>query len=255
MEYLREKVQKGFEFADEDVEAVAATHSLLTVIIVQGEAILHLADAKRPEAASSNLRTLFEAWCDLMVILNGDKNADGRRYRIFGLLELRDFMGGIKADKSGAIEEQLAAYQLSCPDVVVEIEKARAGKRKPNLWSGMGRAQMLRVLAQSFPPSPKNPDPKALFLQLYKMLSWDTHSVVTGVLDVLISEDEAGETRLQFGTRQPRDETIEFNCSIAYRLLGSAWKKYEEVLRLKPRENRKTSDAIENPNETDRGHE
>ena len=239
--YLQRRLKTRLDFPDEEVEAVAATMALLRTMVAQAEAIRLLAKSEFAEAGSSNLRTIFEAWCDLRAILgDGDRNANGRRFRVFALLEFRDYIksqvseSDDQASELADIENELEPYQRSHKDLVAQIEKER--EKGAKLWSGKTRTAMLRALDAAPTASGKTrPEDVPTLVQIFKVLSWESHNILIGVLDVKIDTDEKGETRILFGHRQTQREAGAFNCAMAERMLGDSWMQVQRAFKIESR--------------------
>jgi hypothetical protein len=239
LDYLRPKLRARIDIPDSEIEAVAAMMTLMRVMVTQAESILVLARTEFAEAGGSNLRTMFEAWCDIRIILGeGDLNENGRRFRIFGLLEIGDFMRATasarddNAKEIETVEKELAPYEKNYPDLVAAVKAER--KKKSKLWSGKTRSSMLHLLSKSSTreESAPNSSERPALLDMFKFLSWDSHNIVTGVLDVTIDEDERGEIRLNFGHRQTQAESGEFNCGLAALMLSDSWLHFARAFNL-----------------------
>src|ERR1041384_4276915 len=155
LEELRPRLRARVDFPDDEADAVAATMSLLRAMVVQAEAILTLARTNIAEAGASNLRTMFEAWCDLRYILDEPgRGNNGRRYRVFGLLELRDYLAATAtpsddhAKELAEVDAALAPYKANRPALVDAAEVERTSKRPPP-WIGRNRSSMLRHLTDA----------------------------------------------------------------------------------------------------------
>ena len=131
-----------------------------------------------------------------------------------------------------AVEKELAPYEKNHPDLVATVKGER--KKKSKLWSGKTRSSMLHLLSKSPTNKEGTPDgsERPALLDMFKFLSWDSHNVVTGVLDVTIDEDKRGEIRLNFGHRQTQAESGEFNCGLAALMLSDAWLHFARVFNL-----------------------
>ena len=239
LEYLRSQLKARIELSDADVESLAATMALLRVMAAQAEAILILARTSFAEAGGANLRTLFEAWCDLRIILaDGDRNENGRRFRIFALLELEDFMrdtasaGDDNAREIETVRRELAHYEANNGDLVAAVKAER--RKKSKLWSGKSRTAMLRLLNTSSTrrAALPNAEERPVLVDLFKFLSWDSHNIITGILDVTIDLDDQGETRINFGHRQTQAESGGFNCGLAVLMLMDGWSHFANAFNL-----------------------
>ena len=238
LDYLQRHVKDQLNFPDEDVEAVAATMALLRTMIAQAEAIRLLAKSEFAEAGASSLRTIFEAWCDLRAILtDGDRNENGRRFRIFALLEFRDYIRSQvsatddHASELSDIAKELKPYEREYAALVAQIEQER--KKGAKLWSAKTRTAMLKTMDAAPPPSGKTRlEDATTLVQIFKVLSWESHNILVGILDVKIGTDENGQTRLQFGHRQTQQEAGAFNCAMAERMLGDSWIQFQRAFKL-----------------------
>jgi len=232
--HIEKRLSQNIEFADADTDAMAAANALLRVMVAQGEAILVVSRTQFAEGCAPNLRTMFEAWADLVLILGeGDRNENGRRFRLFGLLELRDYALAQRSPEDdfaaelAEIERQLSIYRHRHSALVTAIEDERK-KKKSNFWSGKSRTAMLKAMDE------KNRT-KPTLMDTYKVFSWDSHNTVTGILDVTIDEDEGGQIRVNFRHRQTPEETGDFHCAMAESMLGDAWVKYKRAFGLDSR--------------------
>jgi len=241
LEELRPRLRARVDFPDDDADAVAATMSLLRAMVVQAEAILALARTNIAEAGSSNLRTMFEAWCDLRYILDEPgRGNNGRRYRVFGLLELRDYLAATATPASShatelaEVEAALAPYVAQRPALVDATSVERAAKRPPP-WAGRNRTRMLRHLTEA----PATPTPAAGTTEagndnVLRALAWDSRNALQAALDATIDTDDDGQIRLTFRRRRLPAESGAFYCAMATRMLSNAWLKFANAFTVVP---------------------
>jgi hypothetical protein len=228
--FLRARLAETIQFKEEDRDAMAATNGLLRVMVAQAEAIAVLSTPEIADSAGSNIRTLYEAWVDLRVILIGDRNQNGAQFRLFGLLQFRRHANVLMArqeDVAAAIAEidsDLERYRKLYPALVAKVEAM-----KGNFWSGQTRKAMLIALEEQLVKSEA-----ATLMDIYKIFSWQAHSTLAAVLGLIITEED-GETRMGFGPYQTPEFAADYYCTIAERLLGDAWKSFENAFDLEPR--------------------
>jgi len=243
---LTPRLRARVDFPDDEADAVAATMSLLRAMVVQAEAILALSRTTIAEAGASNLRTMFEAWCDLRFILDeAGRGNNGRRYRVFGLLELRDYLAATAtsmdnhAREIAEVDGALAPYRKNRPALVDAAEVERTGKRPPP-WTTR-RASMLKALLDpgSTSPGPRASGSVAVVVGtpsdgVARAVSWDSRNTLQAALDATIDTDEAGQIRLNFRRRQIPAESGAFYCAMAARMLSNAWLKFAHAFKVDP---------------------
>ena len=230
LKFIRPIVDNGFDYADEDLDAAAAVIGLLHTMFVHANAMLVLAKADLAEASTANARTMFEAWMQLVYLLKcTDSREGGLKYRAFALLELRDYVqSGEDSEDVVAIDEEIAAFAADHPALLTAIRRLRGGGQGNRLyWTGLGPTALIEQVA------PVLGDTGAL-RRFYKFSSWDLHHTMTPALNVRRVRTASG-VGLEFGPRQDPAEAAHFECSIAARMLASAWELATETL-LKPRE-------------------
>lgn len=237
LEYIRPRAQGRFELPDEEAEAAAAALSLLRTMVVHAEANLHLASTPFAEAASANLRAMFEAWIQLRYLLTRpDRREAALRYKIFGLFEFRDYLVTTEADPEdlAVLQEEIRTVQRAELGVVEHVERLRSGKLGGSkyYWTGMGPTALVKEVGKHLGDDDQ-------LVRFYKYASWDAHHVLTTVLDVS-QRSNGGTPHIQFGPRQPPPEAAAFSCGVAARMLGDAWTLTIETLRA-------TAEPIESP--------
>jgi hypothetical protein len=134
-------------------------------------------------------------------------------------MEFRDFLED--PDDAIPVRKRIEAYRRSHPEIVAEVEAMCTGKTPP-YWAGKGRKALMEEMW------PDNPG----LLKLYKFLSWDSHHVMTAVVDVSMG-DENEESTLKFSHRQTPDESAGFHATMAHQMLGDAWSVVAPSLKLR----------------------
>jgi hypothetical protein len=188
-------------------------------ILKQGRAIALLADSGVAECAYSNLRSMFEAYVDLRYLLMGDQKASALRVVLYAI---HDLIAG--SDQAGIADSEARAGALDLIEswgqedpATLNAFKADWDGRRRGHWSGMSRTALIRHL---------DPDPRSL-LVTYKALSWESHGVLSAILDHMRESPSSGATH-QYRDPQPR--VADFTCTQAVVTLMASWRGLEAKL-------------------------
>lgn len=239
--YLRHRMSGALNFGGAEIDANAAVLGHLRALVLQAEAILKIARTDFSHASTSNLRTMYEAWMELRVLLaSPDRQAAGFRFGLFGLLEFRDFRvaRGDTPEELVDIDERLRRYQVKNASMYEQVIRDCQDAKKPAYASG-SRAAVLSTIqktdkaktakqkseAVAAGMSPKEVDAVPNLFDIYKFLSWDTH----GVINMLEAEFDDDRDTVSYFNRQSSADAGEFTASMANALLADAWHSVKAV--------------------------
>lgn len=223
----------------EDRELVRASHALMRTALVQAQAVGALGDTKVAEAAAVNLRALFEVCVELRYLLLGGRKkgeTPARRAQqmyVYAWMELEEAVRSsaiMDAEDRATAQSQLDVARTRYPDIHQELERLRQAdpyKRLPIHWSGEStRGKIITQVGANFPGG------AAQLRQAYKSLSWETHSVMGHIRDVLEEEGPEGTVRLRFRHFMEQDQAAEVNAGLALSMLGDAWTVFANAFNL-----------------------
>lgn len=189
----------------------AATYTRAVGILIRDDAA---------EAVIPIERALVEIWAEFLYLMEqGDPHDNANRVQITAILELRDYLlrkgEDLSAPESAGVARQLAQIQRDHPTVLAQIETAR--KSRKFHWSGLSRTKLGEA---SMGPR---------FREMYGLLSWDAHPVMTSVRDYDV--DAAAGTILF----EPLESGEELAESLAFRVGGCMfymWDRYATIFGL-----------------------
>ena len=219
--HIETRLDSRFEFPDSKVDGGAATLGLLRIMLIHAHAIVAISNTPFAEAATANVRVMFEAWVEISTILEpGLEESNARRSVVFGLLEFRDHgdaTGRLDEADFAKLDEVLRPYRTKYPELVADVEVQRTKKdpRSSQYWTGTSRSVLLAKMEQRGLASKLR--------SVYKMLSWDAHHVIAVALRSKIHANDDGSLETRFGILQPAGEYAEVNRFLAVQTLVKSW--------------------------------
>jgi hypothetical protein len=227
---------RGCHIPDEHVDAAHGGLALLRAMVVHASAIVMLPETPLAEAASANLRSMFEAWTQLIFLFDQkDQNEAGRRYELFALLEFLAFVEEHYPNEPvvATLRTRVDTYRRDHPKLLRSVERQRAdkaiigpGKKTMNRGyrTGLGPSVLAKQVA---PVIGRDTD----LSRYYKTASREAHHILTPVLNVKREESGDGCT-LPFGPPMVAEDFAKFHCHTAARMLSQRWRSREGRLRL-----------------------
>jgi hypothetical protein len=212
--------------------AMVAT-ALLRAAYMQAAAVRAVVDTETPEAASPNLRSLYEAVGELHQLLKENQLAHARLAYLFALREVRAYL----AAAGDSVELREVDRELERLRDLAPAEYSRAMASRENYWSGK-RAKLVRAGFEAIASLTGMPDPTPVGAQLYKLLSWDDHHVMAPMLNVqtLVNSANFGRVKRSGAVDDPE----EFIPQMAAFALGGCLKLYRQAFPEVPSRRRAT---------------
>jgi len=208
VETLTGLAEGGQEIALRDAEKaepfLAAT-ALLRLALSYAQAVRTLLRKGEADGTPPLQRAIYELWVEQRYLLQvGSARENAIRLETNALLEILEFARArsnyFPPDSIGGAERSLSDLERRFPEVVSAVRAQRGARRLH--WSGVSRSQMERAVMP-------NPD-------LYKMLSWEAHAVLSPLRDRTIEiDDKSAHFRFE-----PRDTPIAEPEPIAYLVGG-----------------------------------
>jgi hypothetical protein len=220
VEFIRPMLQGSIAVPEHRPETAIASLALLRTMIQQCELLIKASEARLAEAASPNLRAMFEAWVQVIYLVKGIAEDTGPiEYRAFALLEFKAYLAYASEDPTDieSIDQEIEDLRSNHPAEVKRVEQLRSSERKGNrnYWTGLGPTALVERANKVLGPEHQ-------LSRLYKFTSWDVHHILTAVLHIAREESAAGPT-IQLGYRQPPEEAAAFNATIAVGMLRQTW--------------------------------
>ena len=180
--------------ADHDVSVVAT--ALLRRALLQAQAVHAVVSSASADAAIPNLRSLFEALGELNYLLNSpDSHEKANTAFAFALRQIEDYQDRWRDD-----EESLAKTRSELEDhAATSPASFREASQRRNFWTPTSRADLIDAALAALPRSGTQPLPPELGKQLYKLLSWDDHHVMSVLLSVDLVRDSPSFGRIRAG--------------------------------------------------------
>lgn len=173
------------------------------------------------EAALGNLRSILDVAPDMYALVRtGKRGRNGQKALIFAVRELERFLraSGASPSELETIDERLNVLRSKYPDDWLELESAK----NSNYWFGLRRAEAISLLDKAL--AIKNGTAVDAMRSAYKVLSWDTHNV----LSPLHYWTDASPPVLT--ERRHPEDLVDFVESMATSFLAALLLLYLEVL-------------------------
>jgi hypothetical protein len=202
------KVESG------DVNLLLVTTSMVESALQYTKAILSLIENSLFLAAGPTERALWEIWNDFRYLLRTpEPQSQALKVLINASLEVSDFVAkhlpAASPSAEAGLERTLASYQTQDPKLFAEV-RAQRQKRRFH-WSGKSASAIAREV--SFETS------------LYKVLSWDTHTVLAPIRDIQVQRTRRGFT-IVFSRREDVFANQDRLAWAAGGVLFNMWNEY-----------------------------
>lgn len=227
-------INAGFELPDARSETGAVALVLLRQIAVNAEAVLAISETQVAEAAIANLRTMFEAWCQLRYLLKctPDSEESAVTCQAFSLLEFRAWLESesASAEEVAPLNEAIEVLRKRHAAGVQSAEDLRSGVTKgknSKYWTGLGPTALVREVSAGLPDPGHGP-------KFYKFTSWDAHVIMAPILEITRTTRD-GLLHLEMGPRQPPEEAAAVHCGAALELLRDSWGLARTGIPLSPK--------------------
>lgn len=166
-------------------------------------------------------RAIYELWVEHTYLLTvGDPLINAVKAQINATMEALEFaearLESFSSDSLDGIRRNIAFWSEEYPDIVKAIHTQRQKKRRFH-WSGVSRSQMERTVM----PAP----------DVYQMLSWEAHAVLSPIRDVEFINEGSIYT-LWFEPQNTPTVDSEFVSWIVGGILYNMWNSYAEFFGL-----------------------
>ena len=207
---------KGSQKSVEELESLVVVTSFIRLGLSYAKAIDTLLQEDQAEATPPLHRSLYELWVELRFLLrSGNPEQNAAKFSINTILELEDFIEQRKSDfdddSIAGIQRTISSYEASHPEIMDAIREQR--RRRRFHWSGMSRSRMEREVAGHDTP-------------LYKVMSWESHVVLSPIRDLEIVMKEGNSATLKFEPRNTPMVDAEFIAYSAGEILFFMWNEY-----------------------------
>lgn len=218
---VEKRVTSTLTFADEKAESAAVTVALIRIMVDHARAVSLLTSSRLGETANAQVRSMMEAWIEIVAVLDGpDPEENARRSVVFGLLEFGDHgrqTGHLDEADYAQLEATLRPYREKHTALVDDVEAQRSGKdrRHRHYWTGVSRSELLKRMEE-----------RGLASQLrsvYKLLSWDAHHVIAAALQSSVSTDTNGVINVGYHPMGFDEDGDVFTRYLAVQILSHAW--------------------------------
>lgn len=210
---LMRELDVGFSVKDGEADAVEACYAFLRAILLHGQSTIILVRQNRGEAASANVRAMFEAWMQLLFVVTAeDRASTAQRARIFAVLEVLEspFALGTRPELRDIQNRALDKLAADYPDALADARLQRAGKvqgRSPKYWTGMSPTALVDLISKRF-------DMGDVMRTYYKWSSYDAHHVLAVPLGVRRVKHDAGIT-IMMADPNVIPDAVDFSCHVA----------------------------------------
>lgn len=207
--------------SEDELEVARAAKAMLHVIVSQATAVRRLIGTENSAAAGPNLRTMFECAIELRyLLLHGDRAINARKMKLLAILEYRGFLDGLADDDEdirkarAELDSQLDAIRQRDPTSVAEVESRRFGHH----YSRQSHTNLVREVGDQLEDDGWLP-------RVYRVLSWDTHGTLAGLLNVREFEQE-GEIIHRHAYPLTPEESTANAAENASRILMHSWEVF-----------------------------
>jgi hypothetical protein len=180
--------------ADHDVSVVAT--ALLRRGLLQAQAVHAVVSSASADAAVPNLRSLFEAFGELNYLLNSpDSQEKAQTAFAFALRQIENYQERWRDDDAdlSKTRAELTDHATRSPAAFQQASQRR------NFWTPNSRAELIDAALATLPRSGTGPLPPEVGKQLYKLLSWDDHHVMSVLLSIDLLHDSPSFGRIRAG--------------------------------------------------------
>ena len=207
---------KASQKSVDNLEALVVATSFVRLGLSYAKGINTLLRLEQAEATPPLHRALYELWVELSFLLRaGEVEENAAKFSINATLELEDFIEERKRyfteEAIVGIRRTIASHEMSHPEVVALIREQR--QRRRYHWSGMSRSRMERQVA-------------GYDTQIYKVMSWEAHVVLSPIRDLEILVKDESSATLSFRPQDTPMVNPEFVAHLAGGTLFFMWNEY-----------------------------
>jgi hypothetical protein len=220
--HVANRLATTLSFADEKPESAAVVVALIRIMVDHAKAISLLTSGRLGETANAQVRSMMEAWIEIVAVLDGpDPEENARRSVVFGLLEFGDHgrqTGHLDEEDYAQLDAKLRPYRENHSELVADVEAQRSGKDKKRsrlYWTGVSRSELLKRMEER--------GPAAHLRSIYKLLSWDAHHVIAAALQSSVTTDANGVINVGYHALGLEEDGAVFTRYLAVQILGHAW--------------------------------
>lgn len=200
----------------DELDGLVVTTSFVNLALSYAKGINTLLQLEQAEATPPLHRALYELWVELSFLLrSGDTRENAAKFSINAVLELENFIEERKKyfteEAIAGIRRTIASYEMSHPEAMALIRGQR--QRRQYHWSGMSRSRMERQVA-------------GYETQIYKVMSWEAHVVMSPIRDIEILMRDEGSATLSFQSQDNLMVEPEFVAYSAGGILFFIWNEY-----------------------------
>lgn len=198
------------------LEVMLVATGLIERALSYSAAVLTLVKTSRTSGTAPLQRAIYELWIEHTYLLTvGEPWINGVKAHINATLETLEFAEGLAGkvppDDVNKVKRNITSWEQEYPAIVKEVRAQR--QRRRFHWSGLSRLQMERIVM----PAP----------DVYKMLSWEAHAVLSPIRDVEFINEGSSYT-LRF---EPKDTITVDQEAVSWHVGGILyymWDKYAD---------------------------